>query len=130
MHERNIGKGGAIKSAQQYVSGEYVIIQDADLEYNPKDIYALLDRIEIKKVKAIYSSRVLNNEINKKAQNFSHSIRIAGNIFLTKLSNLINNQKLTDATPVINFHSNLFKSIKLQENDFHFAPKLPQKFRN
>ena len=48
LHERNIGKGGAIKSAQQYVSGEYVIIQDADLEYNPKDIYALLDRIEIK----------------------------------------------------------------------------------
>ena len=45
------GKGGAIKSAQQYVSGEYVIIQDADLEYNPKDIYALLDRIEIKKLK-------------------------------------------------------------------------------
>ena len=44
----------------------------------------------IKKVKAIYGSRVLNNEINKKAQNFSHSIRIAGNIFLTKLSNLIN----------------------------------------
>ena len=131
MHERNIGKGGAIKSAQQYVSGEYVIIQDADLEYNPKDIYALLDRIEIKKVKAIYGSRVLNNEINKKAQNFSHSIRIAGNIFLTKLSNLINNQKLTDAHTCYKlFDSNLFKSIKLRKMIFHFAPKLPQKFRN
>ena len=84
----------------------------------------MLDRIEIKKVKAIYGSRVLNNEINKKAQNFSHSIRIAGNIFLTKLSNLINNQKLTDAHTCYKlFDPNLFKSIKLQENDFSFLPR-------
>tara|TARA_B100000927_G_scaffold287452_1_gene280407 strand:- start:222 stop:923 length:702 start_codon:yes stop_codon:yes gene_type:complete len=128
LHQRNIGKGAAIKSAQQYVSGEYVIIQDADLEYNPKDIYTLLNKIEIEKVKAIYGSRVLNNEINKKAQNFSHSIRIAGNIFLTKLSNLINNQKLTDAHTCYKlFDSNLFKSIKLQENDFSFCPEITTK---
>ena len=128
LHEKNIGKGAAIKSAQQYVSGEYIIIQDADLEYNPKDIYALLNKIEIEKAKAVYGSRVLNNDINKKAQNFSHSLRIIGNIFLTKLSNLINNQELTDAHTCYKlFESNFFKSIKLQENDFSFCPEITTK---
>ena len=128
LHKKNKGKGAAIKSAQKYINGEYVIIQDADLEYNPKDIHILLKKIEKEKVKAIYGSRVLNNEKNKKAQNFSHSIRIIGNIFLTKLSNIINKQNLTDAHTCYKlFESNLFKSIQLNENDFSFCPEITTK---
>ena len=129
LHNKNKGKGAAIKSAQPNVSGEYVIIQDADLEYDPRDFYELLKKIEEdKKKKIVYGSRVLNNKINKKAQNFSHSLRIIGNLFLTKLSNIINNQNLTDAHTCYKlFESDLFKSIKLKENDFSFCPEITTK---
>ena len=128
LHKKNKGKGAAIKSAQKYINGKYVIIQDADLEYNPDDIHILLKEIGNEKVKVIYGSRVLNNEKNKKAQNFSHSIRIIGNIFLTKLSNIINKQNLTDAHTCYKlFESNLFKSIQLNENDFSFCPEITTK---
>ena len=80
VHEKNKGKGAAIKSAQNYVIGEFVIIQDADLEYDPKDIYNLLSEIQKRKCKVIYGSRVLKNPANKKSQNFSHGLRIIGNI--------------------------------------------------
>ncbi len=128
VHEKNKGKGAAIQSAQKFVEGDYVIIQDADLEYNPSDILILLNQIEKKKYQVIYGSRVLENPENKKSQNFSHSLRIVGNFFLTKLSNLINNQNLTDAhTCYKMFESNLFKSIKLEENDFSFCPEITTK---
>ena len=128
VHEKNKGKGAAIKSAQNYVIGEYVIIQDADLEYDPKDIYNLLSEIQKRKCKVIYGSRVLKNPANKKSQNFSHGLRIIGNIILTKLSNFINNQKLTDAHTCYKlFESDLFKSIKLQDNGFSFCPEITTK---
>ena len=128
FHDFNKGKGAAIKSAQEFVHGEYVVIQDADLEYDPEDLINLLFEMENKRLKVVYGSRVLNNIQNKKSQNFSHGIRIVGNIFLTKLSNLINKQKLTDAhTCYKMFESNLFKSIKLEENDFSFCPEVTTK---
>ena len=87
-----------------------------------------MKKIEKEKVKIIYGSRVLNNEKNKKAQNFSHSTRIIGNIFLTKLSNIINKQNLTDAHTCYKlFDSNLFKSIQLNEKDFSFCPEITTK---
>jgi len=128
FHDFNRGKGAAIKSAQEFVQGEYVVIQDADLEYDPEDLNSLLFEIENKRSKVVYGSRVLSNIQNKKSQNFSHGLRIYGNIFLTKLSNLINSQNLTDAhTCYKMFDSNLFKSIKLEENDFSFCPEITTK---
>ena len=128
LHEENKGKGAAIKSAQKFVEGEYVIIQDADLEYDPNDLYSLLSEIDNNKFKVVYGSRVLKNVKNKKSQNFSHGLRILGNIFLTKLSNLINKQNLTDAHTCYKiFDSDLFKSIKLEENGFSFCPEITTK---
>ena len=128
IHKKNKGKGAAIKSAQKYVEGEYVIIQDADLEYDPGDILSLLNEIENKNCQAVYGSRVLRNPENIKSQNFSHNLRIVGNIFLTKLSNFMNKQKLTDAHTCYKlFKSDLFKSIELQENDFSFCPEITTK---
>ena len=128
LHEENKGKGAAIKSAQRFILGEFVIIQDADLEYDPNDVHSLLKEIKVDSVKVVYGSRVLNNNKNKKAQNFSHNTRILGNIFLTKLSNIINKQSLTDAHTCYKlFDSYLFKSIKLEENDFSFCPEITTK---
>lgn len=128
FHEKNRGKGAAIRSAQNFTKGKYTVIQDADLEYDPDDLYSLLEEIEKNNNKVVYGSRVLNNPHNRKSQNFSHSLRILGNIFLTKLSNLLNKQKLTDAhTCYKMFESDLFKKIELQENGFSFCPEITTK---
>ena len=129
FHDKNLGKGGAIKSAQQLVNGKYVIIQDADLEYYPEDYNILLKEIESSdKNFVVYGSRVLKSDELNNVQDFSHKIRIYGNKFLTLLSNLLNNQNLTDAhTCYKMFESNIFKKIKLEENDFAFCPEITTK---
>ncbi len=128
FHDKNMGKGAAIRSAQNFIEGKYTVIQDADLEYDPEDLYSLLEEIEKDTNKVVYGSRVLSNPQNKKSQNFSHSLRILGNIFLTKLSNFFNKQKLTDAhTCYKMFNSDIFKKIQLQENGFSFCPEITTK---
>ena len=128
FHKKNLGKGACIKSAQHFVEGDYVIIQDADLEYDPNDYKFLIEKISNENLKVVYGSRVLKSQNKKKIQNFSHKIRIYGNYFLTKISNLINKQKLTDAhTCYKMFETNLFKSIKLEEDDFSFCPEITTK---
>lgn len=125
-HSRNLGKGAAIKSAKKFITGNIVIIQDADLEYDPNDYRKLLTQIQ-KGHKVVYGSRVLkkNRYLSK---NFSSFIRIFFNHFLTIISNLLNNQKLTDAhTCYKMFSSDVFMSIKLKENDFSFCPEITTK---
>jgi glycosyltransferase involved in cell wall biosynthesis len=131
FHQKNLGKGAAIKSAQKYIIGKYTIIQDADLEYDPADYPILINEAIKNKFKVVYGSRVLNKNMYTNTKNFSHKIRIWGNIFLTFLSNKINNQKLTDAHTCYKlFDSDLFKSINLQENDFSFCPEITTKLSN
>ncbi len=131
LHEKNYGKGAAIKSAQKFVSGDYVIIQDADLEYNPKDYDRMLKFLLKNNLKAVYGSRVLNKNKYENSQNFSHVIRIWGNVLLTLFSNLINNQNLSDAHTCYKLiDSKLFKSIKLEENGFTFCPEINTKLSN
>ena len=128
FHNINLGKGAAIKSAQEFINGRYVIIQDADLEYHPEDYAILLDEIRLNNLKAVYGSRVLRSDEIYKVQNFSHKIRVYGNLFLTKLSNYLNNQNLTDAHTCYKlFRSDIFKKIKLRENDFSFCPEITAK---
>jgi len=125
-HTRNLGKGAAIKSAKKFITGNIVIIQDADLEYDPSDYRKLLTQIQ-KGYKVVYGSRVLkkNRYLSK---NFSSFIRIFFNHALTIISNLLNNQKLTDAhTCYKMFSSDVFMSIKLRENDFSFCPEITTK---
>ena len=128
FHETNKGKGACIRSAQPFVEGDYVIIQDADLEYDPRDYKYLVNKMKEENLRVVYGSRVLNHINNKKIQNFSHNIRIYGNNFLTKISNMINRQNLTDAhTCYKMFETDLFKNIKLFENDFSFCPEITTK---
>ena len=126
-HKKNIGKGGAIRSAQKLINGNVVIIQDADLEYNPKDFKKLIKPIILKKSKVVYGTRVTkNNRYN--SNNFTSLYRIFFNHLLTLFSNILNNQKLTDAHTCYKvFDAKLFKSLKLEENDFAFCPEVTSK---
>tara|TARA_B100000475_G_C14974138_1_gene305335 strand:+ start:382 stop:1083 length:702 start_codon:yes stop_codon:yes gene_type:complete len=131
LHEKNLGKGAAIKSAQKFVDGDYVIIQDGDLEYDPNQYQIFVNEAKLNNHKAIYGSRVLKKDKFVSVQNFSHKVRIWGNIFLTFLSNKINNQNLTDAhTCYKMFESNIFKSLNLKEKGFAFCPEVTTKLSN
>ena len=128
FHDQNSGKGSAIKSAQKYVKGEYVVIQDADLEYDPKDLIKIYNFIGKNKLNVVYGSRVLNKNKYQNTKNFTHLIRIWGNIFLTYVSNKINNQNLTDAhTCYKMFKTKIFKKINLREKGFAFCPEVTTK---
>ena len=125
-HKKNIGKGGAIKSAKRIIKGNVVIIQDADLEYDPEDYNKLLRQI-MKGHDVVYGSRVLGHS-RYSAKNFSSIRRIFYNHVLTILSNILNNQNLTDAhTCYKMFNVSIFKKIKLKENDFSFCPEITTK---
>ena len=128
FHKKNLGKGSAIKSAQKHIKGNYTIIQDADLEYEPKDIIKIYKFIKSKKHSVVYGSRVLHKNKYENTKNFTHLVRIWGNVFLTKISNIINNQNLTDAhTCYKMFESRIFKKIILKEKRFAFCPEVTTK---
>ena len=126
-HDKNMGKGAAIRSAQSFIEGDIVLIQDADLEYDPNDYKQLIDPIIKKKSNVVYGSRVKG--INRyRTNNFISYYRIFFNHMLTILSNLLNNQNLTDAHTCYKvFDSKLFKQIKLIEDDFAFCPEITSK---
>ena len=128
FHKKNKGKGAAIKSAQRFIKGEYVAIQDADLEYNPIDLKKIFNYMNKNKYDVVYGSRVLRKNKYENAQNFTHFIRIWGNAFLTMVSNLINKQNLTDAHTCYKvFKSPIFKNVRLKEKGFAFCPEVTTK---
>tara|TARA_B100001769_G_C22102734_1_gene595473 strand:+ start:1139 stop:1843 length:705 start_codon:yes stop_codon:yes gene_type:complete len=129
-HEKNLGKGAAIISGKKYVTGDVVIIQDADLEYDPNDYSKLIEPIINEKFKVVYGSRVLNKK-RYSSNHFTSFLRIFFNHILTLLSNLLNNQKLTDAhTCYKAFDAKLFNEITLIENKFGFCPEITTKVAN
>lgn len=130
-HKYNLGKGSCIKSAKKKVKGDIVLIQDADLEYNPKDYKKLINPIIKHRHQVVYGSRVLNKDRFDNLNNFTHSIRIFANYILTLISNIINNQDLTDAHTCYKvFDIKIFKKIKLVEDDFAFCPEVTTKISN
>lgn len=129
--DKNEGKGNAIRNAQSKIKGDIVIIQDADLEYDPKDYQKLIDPILNDRYKVVYGSRVLEKNIFQNLKNYSHWIRIIGNLILTKLSNWINRQELTDAHTCYKvFAAEVFKKINLEEKGFSFCPEITTKIAN
>ncbi len=130
FHDKNLGKGAAIKTAKNNLSGNIVIIQDADLEYDPDDYKKLLKPIIDGDFKVVYGSRVLNQK-RYKTSGFNSKIRILGNHFLTIVSNFLNKQNLTDAHTCYKvFHREVFDLITLEENDFAFCPEVTSKISN
>ena len=105
------------------------MIQDADLEYNPKDYKKILDKFKVNKdIKAVYGSRALNKNNYQGKMTLMRLIRIIGNKMLTLFSNSINSQNLTDAhTCYKSFRVNTFKKIILEEDDFSFCAEVNAK---
>ncbi len=118
-HRKNMGKGSAISTAQKFVTGDIVIIQDADLETNPQNYLQLIKPILNLQGKVVYGSRFLNNKKNNDWK-FYYGAKL-----LTKLTNLLYNQNLTDAhTCYKMFDSKLFKSLPLKCKGFEFCPEV------
>lgn len=127
FHKNNKGKGAAINTAKKYVKGDVVLIQDADLEYDPRDYKKIFQPIFNNITKVVYGSRFL-----KKKKNFSYFFnsyfQIFGNLILTFVSNVLNKQNLTDAhTCYKAFDVKIFKKIILKESGFSFCPEITTK---
>ena len=127
-NKKNMGKGYACKMGINHSKGDIVIIQDADLEYNPENYYRLIEPIEKKISKVVYGSRVIEGGVRKRPSTFDFKVRIFANIFLTYLSNFMNKQSLTDAHTCYKvFASSVIKKIQLVENGFCFCPEVTAK---
>lgn len=123
-HDRNIGKGACINTALDHVSGDIVIIQDADLEYDPKDYPRLLEPILDGRADVVYGSRFLGGP-----HRVIYFWNYMGNRFLTFLSNMLNNLNLTDMeTGYKVFKRTAIEGIEIKENGFGFEPEITAKF--
>ena len=123
-NEKNYGKGYCIKRGISNASGEIVIIQDADLEYDPSDYNKLLNPIMKNRDDVVYGSRFVGDG-EKRILFFWHRV---GNLFLTILSNAFTNLNLTDMEVGYKaFKTECIKSIDLYENRFGFEPEITAK---
>lgn len=119
----NQGKGACIKEGLKRVKGDAVIIQDADLEYDPNDYIKIVQPIFEGKTNVVYGSRYLGKKMK------GLKLNILGNKFFNWLSNILNKQHLSDAnTCYICFNSKLIDKLDLQENGFAFNPEITAKF--
>lgn len=123
FHEINQGKGAAIRTGQQHASGDIVVIQDADLEYDPNDYSRLIRPILHNNADVVYGSRFIGEE--KRVLYFWHSL---GNKFLTLLSNMMTNLNLSDMETCYKaFRAETFKKITIESNAFGMEPELTAK---
>ena len=124
LNEKNFGKGYSIRKGIEKSKGDIILIQDADLEYDPSDYKRLLKPIVEGFADVVYGSRFIGSE-EKRVLYFWHMV---GNKLLTLLSNMLTNLNLTDMEVCYKvFKANVIKNIKLEENRFGFEPEVTAK---
>ena len=124
LNNKNFGKGYSVRQGIEVSTGDIIVIQDADLEYDPSDYSKLIDPIKKGYADVVYGSRFVGSE-EKRVLFFWHSI---GNFILTFLSNMFSNLNLTDMENCYKvFRSKIIKNIQLYENRFGFEPEITAK---
>ena len=123
-HKVNQGKGAALRTGFNHATGDFVVVQDADLEYNPLEIRKLLEPIISGKAEVVYGSRFMSSDAHRVLY-FWHSM---GNKFLTMLSNMFTDLNLTDMETCYKvFKREVIQDIKIEENRFGFEPEITAK---
>lgn len=120
LTKQNGGKGSAVRKGYEVAKGNYVIVQDADLEYDPEEIPALLEYAEAHNLPALFGSRRL-----KKQKQYVHVLHFLGGTALTYICNVLYGSRLTDQPTCYKMvRGDVLSILPLKENDFRFDPEL------
>lgn len=124
VRQRNQGKGSAVRAAIPHADGEICVIQDADLEYDPTDVPALIEPIQRGSADVVYGSRLSGGK-PQRAYLFWH---LVGNRFLSLLTNVLYNTTLSDMeTGYKAFRTEVLRSLDLRQDDFGIEPEITAK---
>lgn len=126
FQDKNMGKGAALKAGIKAATGDFIIFQDADLEYDPNDYGKLLQPILDKKANIVFGSRFVGQRFALFGKNRTmHSTHWIGNKFLTSAFNLLYGTKLTDVEPCYKmFRSNILRGTDVKANGFEYDIEL------